>query len=698
MPSKYRKGGRSPGELLPMYRNKVLLNDKGKPLGLMMKGQQIGSLMFKPPKVMTIKNYVNEKKKIAYKPSSPPKKPNKYNKLTKISNELMCMPQNFMYRQVKLANTSKHTFFKFIKANNKNGFSDVLKMPPSISRGLVPLGKGEQGVVLLGCIDDKCKTKVAIKIPKAGGEKDAIREFRSNKVIYDSCSSQSPHIVQPIIQAKCAKTVVTYYEFFNGGSLDFWLPRHQKKLTLNNYKTILFQTLYTLRAIYKVHPQFRHHDLHSGNIMVRTEGIPSRGYTPYGTKYSIKNDGIFTAIGDFGFSSSPSNPNPGVVAGEFLPYGVSKNTTVSQNVFTLIADLTKQAEQGKVTGLGKFFEDVTGVKMSKQFKGTTFDIRLPKNSGRGASITSMLDSPFFDSIKKGQPVTRKASPKPVTRKASPKPVARKVSPKPVARKVSPKPVARKVSPRIVVTTVSPKTLARKCGARAVKGNRGVLGMGVSEMRKLIMDHSEIKIPAGAKRGDLCKMLLKFPVGRKAMGLNNAGVGRAVATKNMPPPTYRVAVTKAPTPMKLGGGPGVNVTRRARGVQKILLGSPSQRARKVVAKSPKVSTPPTFKFKMPSPAVPKRTPKPRAPKVVISRNNDRRIRIDRKVCDNQSRKMLNEILVGFGMPPKDYKTKKAACEAIATHAQSKFRLERYVTTTQNAAERKQFRKNIQAGKF
>ena len=684
MPSKQYKGGKSPASSL--YRNRLMLNNKGKPSGYVQKGQLPGSLFFKQPKIMTIKDYVNNKK--SYRPAKQTTN-TKYNKLTKISNELMCMPQNFMYRQVKLANTSKHTFFKFIKANNKNGFSNVLKMPPSISRGLVPLGKGEQGVVLLGCIDDKCKTKVAIKIPKAGGDKDAIREFRSNKMIYDSCSSQSPHIVQPIIQAKCAKTVVTYYEFFNGGSLDFWLPRHQKKLTLNNYKTILFQTLYTLRAIYKVHPQFRHHDLHSGNIMVRTEGIPSRGYTPYGTKYSIKNDGIFTAIGDFGFSSSPSHPNPGVVAGEFLPYGVSKNTTVSQNVFTLIADLTKQAEQGKVTGLGKFFEDVTGVKMSKHFKGTTFDIRLPKNSGRGASITNMLDSPFFDSIKQGRPAARKASPKPVARKASPKPVV---------RKASPKPVARKVSPRIVVTTVSPKTLARKCGARAVKGSRGVLGMGVSEMRKLIMDHSEIKIPAGAKRGDLCKMLLKFPVGRKAMGLNNAGVGRAVAPKNMPSPTYRVAVTKAPTPMKLGGGPGVNVTRRTRGVQKILLGSPSQRARKVVAKSPKVSTPPNFKFKMPSPVAPKRTPKPRAPKVVISRNNDRRIRIGRKVCDSQSRKMLDEMLVGFGMAPKDYKTKKAACEAIATHAQSKFRLERYVTTTQNAAERKQFRKNIQAGKF
>ena len=74
---KYRRGEKSPGELLPLYRNKVLLNKKGKPLGLIMKGQQIGSLMFKPPKVMTIKNYVNEKKKIAYKPSSPPQKPKK---------------------------------------------------------------------------------------------------------------------------------------------------------------------------------------------------------------------------------------------------------------------------------------------------------------------------------------------------------------------------------------------------------------------------------------------------------------------------------------------------------------------------------------------------------------------------------------------------------------------------------------------
>ena len=292
MPIKYKRGGKSPGALLPLYRNRVMLNKTGKPSGLIMKGQQIGSLFFKPPKIMTIKEYVNEKKRIAYKPNSPPKKTDKYNKLKKIRSELLCQPQDFMYREFKIAPGSKRSFFNFVKTRNTNGFSDVLKMPANISRGLLPVGKGEQGVVLVGCIDDTCKTKVAMKIPSKGSEKDAIREFKNSEMIYNGCSRHSPHIVQPIVQKKCGSSSVSYYEFFNGGSLDSWIPRHTKSLTLNNYKTILFQILYTLQVIYDKFPQFRHHDLHTGNIMVRTDGIPSSGYTRYGS-HIVKNDGIF---------------------------------------------------------------------------------------------------------------------------------------------------------------------------------------------------------------------------------------------------------------------------------------------------------------------------------------------------------------------------------------------------------------------
>ena len=657
MPSKYRKGGRSPGELLPLYRNKVLLNDKDKPLGLIMKGQQIGSLMFKPPKVMTIKNYVNEKKRLAYKPSSPPQKPNKYNKLRKIKSDLLCQPQDFLYREFKIANGSKKSFFNFVKSHNTTGFSNILKMPANVSRGLLPVGKGEQGVVLVGCIDDTCKTKVAIKIPSKGSEKDAIREFKNNKMIYDGCSQYSPHIVQPILQQRCGSSSVTYYEFFNGGSLDSWIPRHSKSLTLNNYKTILFQVLYTLQMIYATYPKFRHHDLHSGNIMVRTDGIPSSGYTRYGTQY-IRNDGIFTAIGDFGFANSSTHPNPGVIAGNYAGYGVNKNSTVGQDVFTLLANMTKQANRGGVKSVGKFFESVTGVKMASHFKGSAFNIRLIKNLGKVDSIKEMLNNPFFDSIKKGV-----AAPRP-----APKPVAAPAKPP------TPKPLATN----------------SRCGARAVKGKPGVLGMSTADMRKVIKAHTDIKIPVGASRGALCKMLSKFPTGQRLMG-NNSVVARAVAPKRAAPPAYRAVVSKAPSPMKFTKRAGNNATKRVRGMQKVRI-APRNPAKAPTPKPVKAPTPKAVRAPTPQ------NNRTKNPTLNVTRNNSGRVRIQRKVCDSQSRKAIDEILVGFGMDPKSYKSKKIACDAIADASQKIGKLGRFVTKAQEAKEKKQFLKNLKAQKF
>ena len=135
----------------------------------------------------------------------------------------------------------------------------------------------------------------------------------------------------------------------------------------------------------------------------------------------------------------------------------------------------------------------------------------------------------------------------------------------------------------------------------------------------------------------------------------------------------------------------NITRRVRGVQKI---APAPKK----APAPKPAAVP----KAPAPK-PVAAPKPanvrtKKPTMDITRNNSGRVRIQRKVCDGQSRKMLDEMLVGFGMDPKSYKSKKTACDAIANAAQNMGMLGRYVTKSQEAKETKQFLKNLKAGKF
>ena len=663
MKNKQKKGGKAMAPVPSIYRNVVMMDKEGKPTGFIRKGQIPGSVIMRPFEVMPIKNYMKEKQNVLKTP-----KKEKYNLLKyNTDKRLLCMPQNFLYRQFRIPNGSNRSFFNFVSANNKKTFSNVLRVPTRISRGIISVGSGLQGNVLLGCIDDRCNTKVAIKIPKKGEAAAAAREFRNNKMIYKSCITDTPHIVQPIVLAKCGKSYVAYYEFFNGGSLDGWIKRHKKSLKLNDYKTILFQILYTMGAIYKKHPEFRHHDIHSGNIMVKTENVPSDGNTKYG-KYSIKNNGIFTAVGDFGFSHSKKHPNPDVLSGQYGNYGVTKNSTIAQDIYVFISDLTKQAGYPE---MNRFFESVTGFKISNKFKGDEFNIRMRTNTGKMGSIPDLLDNPFFDSIKVGQAMAP----------------------------------APKAQPRKQVMNVAPKPASlssTRCGARAIKGKAGILGMTTADMKKLIITQSEMKVPAGAKRADLCRMMSKFAAGRKALGIaNKRSPVNAQAPKNMvvKPRARVVAARKAPSLMKIKKADNkVNITRRVRGVQKISVAPRPVAPKARPMPAPKVRPMPAPKAR-PMPA-PKVAPKPMAPKATmdITRNNSGRVRIQRKVCDGQSRKMLDEMLIGFGMKPGDYKNKKAACDAIANAAQKLDMLGRYVTKAQETRETKKFMKNVKTGKF
>ena len=235
-----------------------------------------------------------------------------------MDNEMLCLPQNFMYREFRIPSSTKKSLFNFVEANNSNGFRNVIRVPKKITPGLIPIGAGQQGTVLLGCLDDKCKTKVSIKVSKPGESEPAIREYKINKQVYERCINETPHILRPIMQMKCrGDKIVTYYEFFNGGSLDKWWRRHAKKLKTDDIKVAMFQILYTMGIIYKNLPSFRHHDLHTGNVFIKTgDGVPKSGYTKYG-KYEIKNNGMFTAVADFGFAHSPPHAHKNLLNGEY---------------------------------------------------------------------------------------------------------------------------------------------------------------------------------------------------------------------------------------------------------------------------------------------------------------------------------------------------------------------------------------------
>lgn len=109
---------------------------------------------------------------------------------------------------------------------------------------------------------------------------------------------------------KCAFLVLDKCDM----TLDHYLRKSiNTPVSLAVFKSLLFQIIYTVYAINKVYPGFRHYDLHTENIMLKLDpNYKFKATNPKfliftidGEQYSIPYFGIIPKIIDFGLSTLP---------------------------------------------------------------------------------------------------------------------------------------------------------------------------------------------------------------------------------------------------------------------------------------------------------------------------------------------------------------------------------------------------------
>ena len=201
--------------------------------------------------------------------------------LIKSIKNLGCDPEKSLYYPKNLANS--------------------LFLEGSLSKkGTIKIGEGEWGKVYVGCIDEQCNTKIAIKIQK----KDPIlHEYKMGRRL-----TPLGGVVKPFYYKKCDDTEVMYTEYANNGNLYDYLKNNKSKLLSIHYRTIVTQVIYTLYKIYNKYPTFRHNDLHLKNILINTNLKPSRlkTYKVGNTTLKVHDIGLDTLITDFGYSTLKS--------------------------------------------------------------------------------------------------------------------------------------------------------------------------------------------------------------------------------------------------------------------------------------------------------------------------------------------------------------------------------------------------------
>lgn len=109
---------------------------------------------------------------------------------------------------------------------------------------------------------------------------------------------------------KCAFLVLERCDM----TLDDYLKKSiNTPVSLTVFKSLLFMIVYTMHAIHRVFPSFRHYDLHTDNVMLKFDSnYEFKATNPKflifvidGEQYSVPYFGIIPKIIDFGFSSLP---------------------------------------------------------------------------------------------------------------------------------------------------------------------------------------------------------------------------------------------------------------------------------------------------------------------------------------------------------------------------------------------------------
>jgi len=251
-----------------------------------------------------------------------------------ISKELDCS-KNGLYKNTTL---NGRTGYALTKVNNNRRLGTVYNVTrgvKKISKGIARLGGGTQGAVYLACTSPRCDHNIVIKVSprdKTTRRQSAEVEYEIQKTLYKIVQH---HIPVPYKLIECKGFVpasdfndrntsmfdyqqqfVMYAEYAHGGTLKEWIRKLENRLTDRDLARMIFQVLSTLRRIYLRYPEFRHNDLHLGNVLVDDTGDFPR-----------------LMITDFGLSRLKARgSNPIVNAGNFERVGISSHTSIKYDM------------------------------------------------------------------------------------------------------------------------------------------------------------------------------------------------------------------------------------------------------------------------------------------------------------------------------------------------------------------------------
>lgn len=251
-------------------------------------------------------------------------------------------------------NTQVKKFLRGKKACSPSSHLWLKKRNGSMTRGAVKIGEGQYGRVYRGCVDDGCKKYIVYKeiqtpslsektnnIPLAGFKK-ALQEVNPKMEFTVAQKLENYGVPKMYLYKSCDRKDIIYSEFIDGEELGSWF---QKKPTLEAIRSVIAQVIHNLYRIQQKYPGFRHHDLHSGNVLIRSVPRQDIQIRLKNAKHSISNGGVEAVMIDFGFSVFPRIKNPLVNTSNYRNIGISRNSNESYDLHFFLNTMYGLARQ-----------------------------------------------------------------------------------------------------------------------------------------------------------------------------------------------------------------------------------------------------------------------------------------------------------------------------------------------------------------
>lgn len=287
---------------------------------------------------------------------------------------------------------------------------NVAKGRTTIRRGMAKIGSGVQGVVYLASTDKEGKQKVVIKVSAtdkgySAAKQQAKVEYDIQKKLY---AIVPRHVSKPIkfIQARdfvpvtsfdkrqprlfnYKNQMVMFSEYAHGGTLKDWMHKMGRRVDDSALRDIIRQVIGTLKTIHARLPEFRHNDLHLGNVFIDDTGVKPRAM-----------------IADFGLArTSATGSNPIVNNAVHQNFGITSRTSSKYDAHYFFNSLMyelSQLQTGVVAETESFLRRMlpgdyrganTSLVTAYRLKNGTVNTPLP-------SLYMIMRDPYFRTTKR----------------------------------------------------------------------------------------------------------------------------------------------------------------------------------------------------------------------------------------------------------------------------------------------------------